>query len=123
MLVEVDGGGKGFAPDQANELIVGGKIPMLTRGLGAGVDIEAAEEAVDALVGEAAFPQDTNLFHEERVCLCGGERGGLGVMIRHLDCAFLLRRQFLPSDYALGVQELYRHSYKTLEWNSAKGRA
>ena len=75
VLVEVDWFGKGFAPDQANELIVDGQLPVFTRGFGAGVDIEAAEEAVDALVGEAAFAQDTNLFDEERVCRGRGDRG------------------------------------------------
>ena len=114
----MDGVGKGFAPDQANELIVDGKLPVQTRGFGAGVDIEAAEEAVDALVGEAAFAQDANLFDEEGVWLGGGKWGcgcgygefiagdegricGLGVRVRHLDYAFLRRRQFLPSDRAL----------------------
>ena len=56
--------GRGFAPDQANELIVGWQIPVFTRGSGAGVDIESAEEAVDALVGEAAFAEDANFFHK-----------------------------------------------------------
>ena len=67
----MDWGGKRFAPDETNQLIVDGKRPVLTRGFGAGIDIEAAEEAVDALVGEAAFAQDANLFHEERVWLGG----------------------------------------------------
>ncbi len=73
-LVEMDGCGKGFAPDEAYQLIVGGKLPVLPRGLGTGVDIEAAEEAVDALVGEAAFTQDANLLHEDGVYWCGIKR-------------------------------------------------
>ena len=98
-LVQVYGVGKAFAPDETNELIVHGKLPVLAGGFGVRVDIEAAEEAVDALVGETAFAQDTNLFHEEGVWLGGSQRGrvlgfgagdegricGLGVRVRHLD--------------------------------------
>jgi len=63
----VDGGGEGFAPDEADELIVGGKLPVMIGGFGVRIDIEAAEEAVDALVGEAAFAQDTNLLVKLRI--------------------------------------------------------
>ena len=58
----MDGVGEGFAPDEADELIVGGRLPVLIGGFSAGIDIEAAEEAVDALVGEAAFAEDAELF-------------------------------------------------------------
>jgi hypothetical protein len=97
----VDGRGQGFAPDEPNQLIVDGKLPVLAGGFGARVDIEAAEEAVDALVGETAFAQDTNLFDEERICgvVEFGDEGwfyGLVVRMGHLDFAFLLRRRFLP---------------------------
>jgi hypothetical protein len=103
----VFGAGEGSAPDETNQLIIDGKVPVLAGGFGAGVDIEAAEEAVDALVGEAAFAEDANLFHEG-VCLgCvggggrwlnefgpgnGGDVYGVGLRVRHLKFAFLLRR-------------------------------
>ena len=96
----MDGSEEGFAPDQANQLIVGGKLPVLAGGLGVGVDIEAAEEAVDALVGEAAFAEDTisSMSRESAgyyglTGLVGGEDWSCGF-------AYLRRRQYLPSDRA-----------------------
>jgi hypothetical protein len=77
-MVGVDWGGKRFAPDEPNQLIVQGDAPMLAGRLGMGVDIEAAEEAEDAFVRETTGAQDTNLLHEEGVCLSRAERVGCG---------------------------------------------
>ena len=65
-------GGRGSAPDEADELIVGGKVPVLTGGFGVGVDIEAAEEAVDAVVGESTLAEKADFVLQADV---GGRFG------------------------------------------------
>jgi hypothetical protein len=54
-------------------------------GLGGGIDIEAAEEAVDALVGEAAFAEETDFVVQGGVDLDfgGGDEaeGGGGYVV------------------------------------------
>ena len=133
-LVKVDGGGKSAAPDETNQLIVDGKVPVLSGGLGTGIDIEAAEEAVDAFVGEAAFAQEANLLDEEGVCRGGSGRNefgpgdggdvcGVWLGVRHFVLAFLLRGRFLTGEVASGLQEIYRHQIKTHDAERAKGRA
>jgi len=77
-LVDLDWVGEGFAPDELNQLIVRGDAPMLAGRLRAGVDIEAGEEAVDALVRESAGAQDANLLSEEGIFLNRAGRAGGG---------------------------------------------
>ena len=69
LLVERDGFGRGLAPDEADEQAVEGDAPALGCGLGIGVDVEAAEEAVDALVGEAALAEEADFVLEGGVDL------------------------------------------------------
>ena len=52
--------GAGLAPDEADELAVEGNAPAVGCGFGVGVDVEAAEEAMDAFVGEAALAEETD---------------------------------------------------------------
>ena len=114
----MDGGGEGFAPDETDELVVGGQAPMLAGGFGVGVDMEAAEEAVDALVGEAAFAQDAEFFEQERVGRRipfgdGDGLRGLGVRIGHGDYAFSCGADSCRAILCGGAQGVYRHRYKT----------
>ncbi len=76
-------------------------------GLGAGFDIEAAEETMDALVGEATLAEEADFVVQGGVNLGFGggdeaQRGSsagkwlggvaLRLWVRHRDFAFLLRR-------------------------------
>jgi hypothetical protein len=109
-------------------------------GLGDGVDIEAAEEAVDALVGEAALAEEADFVVQGGVDLSFGGRDevegrsavggwigrgelGLRLRIRHLDFAFLLRYRFLPDDVASGdYRSFIGTTTRPMKSYSAKGR-
>ena len=129
-LVEADGHGSCPGPDEADELAIKGDAPLMRGGLGGGVDIEAGEEAVDAVVGEAALAEETDLFLQDGVDLGFGGRDGVGsegdvsdrfgralgirlrgeLGIRDRDVRFLLWALVPARRWCAGrYQELYRH--------------
>ena len=70
--VGVGADGSGWAPDEADQLVVEHGLPVVlggAGGFGAGVDVEAAEQAVDAVFAEAALAEDADLFVENGVGL------------------------------------------------------